>query len=137
MERKKVFWRIVMVFSAIWFISLLPIPGVDSSENINISDEEIKVSMIKESSIEVVNKDWNALGEYNIVNQEITLATDYLPLFQFFSTCSHEIKHVNFHGKSMTTEEEHDRINQIGGWIMPWDWEKNCLQLLDNRLNLS
>ena len=145
-KQHKVIGLTLMSFSIIGVLFLIPLPGVDSSQNLSISSSEIKevtgqdskeinFILIDESEIVVEDEEWNALGEYDLLNEELTLATKHITSFGFMSTCSHEIKHV----KTPETggPEIHDEMNTVLGFVMPWDWETECFYLLDNRLNIS
>ena len=82
-KQHKVIGLTLMSFSIIGVLFLIPLPGVDSSQNLSISSSEIKEAtgqdskeikfiLIDESEIVVEDEEWNALGEYDLLNEEIT-----------------------------------------------------------------
>lgn len=124
-----------MTISIIGLLSLIPLPGTSSTQTFNISSEQVDIILIDQPSIKVEEEEWNALGEYNLLHEEVKLATDWLPLAQFMSTCSHEVYHVKT--PEIGGSEDHKNMGLVFGFMPPWNWESECVKLLDNRLWLS
>ena len=135
MEWNKVIGASIVIISIIGLLLLIPLPGTNSTQTFNISGKQVDFILINDSEIKVEEEDWNAWGEYNLLHEEVKLATNGLPVFQFMSTCSHEVYHV----KTPETggAVDHENMDTIFGFVPPWNWESECFQLLDNRLWLS
>lgn len=135
-SNQKRFLKIYGVLLLLFFSLLIPLPGTNSTQIIEIQEKNYTFELVDQNSLETVyDSDVGAIGEFDLLEDKVTLATGKRNLFGFMSVCSHEIKHIKLNGEGLTEKEEHDRISEVGGWIMPWNWEKQCVQLLDNRLS--
>lgn len=124
----------IILFLIVQLVMLIPLPGTTSSENIDVQGQNTSFKLINQTEIKVETIENNALGQYNILKQKVTIATDTHSMYGFLSTCSHEVKHVKTPEK--TGEELHKELNTFAGYLMIWDWEAECINLVDNRLNI-
>jgi len=135
-QNKEAILRIGIGLWVLALFSIAPLPGVKSTDTLSFEDGDYTFNLVKENSLDVEYADFRSIATLSLLEDEVTIATGSRGLFDFMSTCSHEVKHIEFIGDDLTEEEEHDRMSQIGGWIMPWDWESECVYLLDDRLFL-
>jgi len=123
----------------IWIVLFIPMPGVNAETSIDVQDESYSVEFLNSSTL----PDGDYWGSHDMMSNEIRLATGWLPTYQFMSTCSHEVQHLEYDlegdrtGDHLTTVEEHERMSGLGDRILPWNWEVQCVSLLPNRFNLA
>jgi len=123
----------------LWIILFAPLPGVNGETEVTVMDESFSVELLEISTL----PEGDYVGSHNIMTGEIRIATGWKPTYSFMSTCSHEVQHLEFEIMDenrdgfLTTEEEHNRMSGLGDKLLPWNWEHECLGLLDNRFNLG
>lgn len=111
---------------------LFPLPGVSSTQYLNVSNVSTSVELVDVRDLSSNEDGLGTWGEYRGIGDgeaEVVVATRGWPLFQFLSVCSHELQHVQ--GLS------HSEMSVVGDFIVPWEWERECLGLVDSRLALS
>jgi hypothetical protein len=127
------------VIIVLWIILFVPVPGLNGETEITVIDESYNVKFLESSTL----PEGDHSGSHNIMTGEIRIATGWKPTYSFMSTCSHEVQHLKFEimdenrDSFLTTEEEHQRMHGLGSKLLPWNWEHECLGLLDNRFNLG
>lgn len=128
--------------AAVFLLALfvVPLPGVQKETSIQVGDEDIEFELHENHTIYD-----GAIGRTYYLDggsprfAKIHVATDWRPLWDYLSTCSHEVKHVKL---ERSGKEEHEIIHNqevlgvLGGVLPPWAWERQCFNVLDDRLFL-
>jgi hypothetical protein len=123
----------------LWIVLFLPVPGFNGETEIAVKGDSYSVELLEDSTL----PEGDYSGSHDIMTGEIRIATGWSPIYSFMSTCSHEVQHLEFEIMDenrdgfLTTEEEHQRMHGLGSKLLPWNWEHECLGLLDNRFNLG
>ena len=123
----------VFIFGLFWVLLFIPLPGIDKTTSITVQGEEYGVKFLYNSTL----PEGDYWGSNDIISGETRLATRWLPTIQFISTCSHEFQHLKFEldQPELTTEEEHERMDGLQDSILPWNWQPECIGLLDERFS--
>lgn len=121
----------------IGLLSLVSLPGVNNETSFTYMNDSSTIILENKSFVDIHNGQ-KAFGVHNMLSDETRIATKGYSLSGFLSTCSHEVKHFKFDVEDqkkidpLTEPEEH---NLMGNTFLPWNWEKECVALVPERMH--
>lgn len=127
----------MILFGSSILIMLIPFFGVSETTSISVQDQNYTVEFIEEPTL----PEGDYTGSHDIVSGKITIATGGKGVLPFMTTCSHEVRHLRFdledidREDKLSTDEEHKKMSGLGSNFLPWNWQKECFGLLDERFS--
>lgn len=119
----------ILTASLLTLLLFLPLPGKDISTSISFEEKNYSFEMVDENTLE--DGSW---GVHDMVSNDIKVATGNLPIYQFLSVCSHEVKHLKLsQTHNLNTQQEHNLMKGVNSAWIPVNWETQCLKLLPQR----
>jgi hypothetical protein len=129
---------LMIIIGTFVLIGLTPLGGIDKETSISYEGESYKVSFVDSQSL---SSSGYQGGGYDPVTNDIRIATGgfnggFLP---FMTNCNHEVRHLKFtvgnidRQDKISYEEQHERMEGLGHSMWPWNWQKQCVNLLDDR----
>jgi len=122
MNRDKI---LVVFFSAILLVGLVglllrqPLSGVDRNVSFSYQNRNLTLDMKDQYLLED-----KYAGTFDEGTDTVIIATQDRSIWDFTSTCSHELAHAEDFSQS------HEDMNEFD---YPWNWKPKCLDLLKYR----
>jgi len=118
----------LFLIGVIGLLLRFPLSGVDAVESFEYRGEEFTLELVDQVMLE-----GKYSGEFDLVEDRITIATDNWGLWSFVSTCSHELYHVDrkIDGEGLSESREHELMPTTE---VPWNWKWKCIELTSVRV---
>lgn len=122
MKRKQ---ALTIFFSSLLLIGLAglllrqPLDGVDREVSFSYQNSELTLELKDQYLLE----DGNA-GTYDVMTDEVIIATQGRSIWNFMALCSHELEHA---------QEFSKRHSEFQDFSRPWNWKIKCFDLLKYR----
>lgn len=132
------YWGVAFL-CLIGLVLMINLNGINNRTVVNLENSSYNFTMLDQYYLNSSSGNPNDtfVGVHEPDTNRIWVATDNRSIWEFISTCSHEVQHLKYDlNNDLTTEEQHQRMEGLNDTIWPWNWHTECIKLVPQRLKL-